>query len=266
MTILSTNTGPDATALADAVEHIEREGYAVVPEVLDCAVARRVLERLWVAAAESERRGLPNYAEGLDPNPSNVRVWNLIDLDPIFAELIAHPVADTLVSAVLGANYIVSNFTANIARPGSGSMMVHSDQSLVLPAPWPAAHTMNIIWCLTDVRPDNGATLYLPGSHRLRTPDELPADAAERMVPFSAPAGSIVALDGRMWHTSGGNVTESEDRALLFAFYSQPFVRPQWNHSVGLSTATQAACSEAMRYRLGLDAWQNVPQGETETP
>jgi ectoine hydroxylase-related dioxygenase (phytanoyl-CoA dioxygenase family) len=124
---------------------------------------------------------------------------------------------------------------------------------------------MNIIWCLTDVRPDNGATLYLPGSHRLRSPDEVPEDAAQRMVPFSAPAGAVLAIEGRMWHTSGCNVTQSEDRALLFAFYSQPFVRPQWNHSVGLSAATQAACSETMRYRLGLDAWQNVPHGETET-
>src|SRR3712207_8662137 len=46
------------------------------------------------------------------------------------------------------------------------------------------------------------------------------------------------------------SVTESEDRAMLFGFYSQPFVRPQWNHSVGLSAETQAGCSETMRYRL----------------
>ena len=30
----------------------------------------------------------------LDPNAGNVRVFNLIDLDPLFGELIAHPVAD----------------------------------------------------------------------------------------------------------------------------------------------------------------------------
>jgi ectoine hydroxylase-related dioxygenase (phytanoyl-CoA dioxygenase family) len=265
MTILSTSTTLDDAALSDVVEQVEQNGYAVVPDILDQRAADAVLERLWTAATESERRGLPNYAEGLDPNPSNVRVWNLIDLDPVFAELIAHPVADAIVSGVLGADYIISNFTANIARPGSGSMMVHSDQSLVLPPPWHAAHTMNIIWCLTDVHPANGATLYLPGSHRLSSPADVPPAVSERMVAFSAPAGAIVALEGRVWHTSGCNVTEAEDRALLFGFYSQPFVRPQWNHSVGLSASTQAACSETMRYRLGLDAWQNVPHEETET-
>ena len=47
---------------------------------------------------------------------------------------------------------------------------------------------------------------------------------------------------------------------MLFGFYSQPFVRPQWNHSVALLAETQTGCSETMRYRLGPDVWQNVPR------
>lgn len=241
-----------------ALGEVAERGVAVVPDVLDAAGAAGALDALWSAAAESERRGVSTRAEGLDPNASNVRVWNLIDLHPLFAELIAHPVADALVAGVLGERYIVSNFTANIARPGSGSMMTHSDQSLVMPAPWLAPHTMNIIWCLTDVRPDNGATLHVPGSHRWTTPDEVPGDLATRLVPFEAPAGSIVAMEGRVWHTSGANTTADEDRALLFGFYSQPFVRPQWNHPVSLSPATIERCDEQLRYRLGLDPWLNV--------
>src|SRR3712207_2914716 len=160
---LATSAIVDDAVVADATREVAQHGYAVIPGVLQPAEAARVLERLWAAAEESERRGVSTYAEGLDPNASNVRVWNLIDLDPVFAALVAHPVADAVVTAVLGADYIISNFTANIARPGSGSMMVHSDQSLVMPPPWHAVHTMNVIWCLTDVRPENGATLYLPG-------------------------------------------------------------------------------------------------------
>lgn len=258
MAVLTSDVRPDDGVVAAAVEQVVQDGFAVVPDVLGRDQAAEVLERLWSAAGESERRGVSTYAEGLDPNSRNVRVWNLLDLDPVFVELISHPVADALVSGVLGADHIISNFTANIARPGSGSMMVHSDQSLVMPGPWDRADCMNIIWCLTDVRPDNGATLHLPGSHRVRRSDEVPADAAERMVPFTATAGSIVAMEGRVWHTSGRNVTEAEDRALLFGFYTRPFLRPQWNHSVALSPATQAALPEGLRYRLGLDVWQNA--------
>ena len=157
----------DDRTVAEVIATVATDGFAVVPGVLDAADGQPVCSQtLLDAAEECARRGMPTYAEGLDPNSANVRVWNLIDLDPVFAELIAHPVADAIVAGVLGPDYIISNFTANIARPGSGSMKIHSDQSLVMPEPWLGAHCMNIIWCLTDVRPENGATLHVPGSHR----------------------------------------------------------------------------------------------------
>ena len=47
-------------------------------------------------------------------------------------------------------------------------------------------------------------------------------------------------MDGRMWHTSGANVTATEERALLFGYYCAPFLRPQTNWNAALSPATQA--------------------------
>lgn len=241
-----------------ALDDLRTDGYAVVADVLARPEVAEVVERLWAAREESERRGMRTFVEGLDPNSSNVRVFNLIDLDPVFAELIQHPVADAVVGGLLGRDYIVSNFTSNIARPGSKSMMVHSDQSIVAPEPWTVPWSINIIWVLCDLRKENGATLYAPGSQRYETAAELPSDLANQMVPFEAPAGSIVAMDGRVWHTSGANVTADEDRPLLFGYYTKPFVRPQWNHPVALSPETQAHCSEIMRYRLGLDIGLNL--------
>jgi ectoine hydroxylase-related dioxygenase (phytanoyl-CoA dioxygenase family) len=80
------------------------------------------------------------------------------------------------------------------------------------------------------------------------------------MIPFVAPAGSIVAMEGRVWHTSGANTTTDEDRPLLFAYYTKPFVRPQWNFSVGLRPEVQAQRSYAScrPIRITFDASSTV--------
>jgi ectoine hydroxylase-related dioxygenase (phytanoyl-CoA dioxygenase family) len=247
-----------ANDLAPFLDELGRDGIAVVPDVLSSDEVANAVERLWAASEESQRRGIPAHIPQLDPNASNVRVFDLVDLDPLFGELLEHPVADAIVSAYLGPGYIVSNFTANIARPGSASMFIHSDQSLVVPEPWLEPWAINVIWCLSDVRLENGATLHVPGSHLASRRDELPSDLESRLVPFTASAGSIAVMDGRMWHTSGANTTADEDRPLLFGYYTKPFLRPQWNFSAALRPEVQARMSPTMRYRLGLDVAANL--------
>jgi hypothetical protein len=246
------------TALDHAQRGLREDGWCVVEGVLSPDQCARALERLWAAAEESERRGVETFMPALDPNASNVRVFNLLDIDPLFRELIRHPTALKLVRSLLSDNFLISNFTANIARPGSKSMPIHSDQAIVVPPPWTHPWAMNIIWALTDVRAENGATLYLPGSHKFTDRWQMPADPLPLMRPFEAPAGSIIAMEGRVWHTSGRNVTEDEDRALLFGYYSAPFLRAQVNHNVTLSAQTQASLDPDLRRWQGLEAEANV--------
>lgn len=242
-------------------EHLREHGWCVVPSVLSVAQADSVRDRLWHAAEASERRGVATRNIGLDPNEHNVRVFYLLELDAVFRDLIRHPVALDLVGSLLGPDFIISNFTANIALPGSQSMRVHSDQSIVVPEPWYHPWALNIIWCLTDVDEENGATRYLPGSHRFRWRSDVPDDAQQHMVPFSAKAGSIVAMEGRVWHTSGANVSKDRQRALLFGYYTAPFLRPQVNWNAALSPATIDTLPPDLHDRLGLGVRANVSLG-----
>lgn len=234
------------------------EGFCIVPDVIGPEECREGKRRLWSAARESERRGAPTRNVGLDPNEHNVRVFNLLELDPLFRQWIQHPLAIELVRQLLGEGFLISNFTANIALPGARPMEIHSDQSIVVPEPWLAPWAINIIWCLDDMHEANGATRYLPGSHRVTRREELPPDPAANMEPFEAKAGSLLAVDGRMWHTSGSNTTEDEERSLLFGYYSVDFLRPQTNWNAALSPATLRSLSPQLRTWLGVDAEANI--------
>ncbi len=61
-----------------------------------------------------------------------------------------------------------------------------------------------------------------------------------------------------MWHTSGANTTQRDERALLFGYYSADFIRPQVNWNVVLSQATQASLSPQMVDWLGLGPAANT--------
>lgn len=246
---------PDLEA---AKEHLAREGWVRVPGVLSKEQAASTLDRLWQAKAKAESSGTSTYLPHLDPNESNVRVFHLLELDAIFRDMIAHPTAVEMIKSVLGDNFLISNFTANIARPGSKSMALHSDQSIVVPDPWTKIWAINAIWCLTDVTYENGATLYIPGSNKWQYESDIPADANKHLIPFEAKAGDIIFMDGRVWHTSGANITKDEDRALLFGYYTAPFLRQQVNWTAKLPKELQDTLSEEMKTWLGLNVIANT--------
>jgi fumagillin biosynthesis dioxygenase len=237
------------------------EGVCVFPEVLSSDDLDRVNAALARGVEKAEQRAGTAHDPRLDPNPFNLRVYNLPAVDPVFIELLRRDDVLGAVREVIGPNILISNFTANIALPGSGSMNLHSDQALVVPPPWLHPWALNIIWCLDDVDEENGATRYLPGSHRVQKFEDLPDDAKDRTVPIAAPAGSFVVMEGRVWHTSGCNVSKDRQRRMLFGYYSTDFIRTQSNWNAALPQPVQESLDEEMRGLFGLGPAGNVRIG-----
>jgi fumagillin biosynthesis dioxygenase len=243
----------EAVAVDDrVVSAFEDQGWAVLAGVIDPDEVDRALEALAEAAAASEARGIPTRMDYLDPGGRNIRVYDLIEYSPVFADLVTHPTVVPYVSHLLAGDVSVSNFSANVALPGSRSMNAHNDQSTVMPEPWTTRFTMNAIWCLHDTDATNGATRFLPGSHRLERFADLPADPTVGMRSFEAAAGSVILMDGRLWHTSGENTTADRERALLFAFYARSFLRHQNNWNRSLSAETRRRLDPVLKEWLGL--------------
>jgi ectoine hydroxylase-related dioxygenase (phytanoyl-CoA dioxygenase family) len=240
---------------------LHEDGFCIVPGALSAGQLDRVRMALDEAVEITRAMLGSTHIRSLDPNDANIRVNNLPAMDAVFIELLTRPDALAMVHTVLGEHVLVSNFTANIALPGSGSMRLHSDQALVVPPPWPQPWALNIIWCLDDVHEANGATRYLPGSHRFQSPADIPNDAMEHTLPFEAPAGSFVAMEGRLWHTSGCNRTDDEQRRMLFAYYASDFLRQQMNWAVTLPDNVQAGMNAEARALFGLGPMGNTRIG-----
>ena len=252
----------DSSAPDDAVlDRFRSDGWTVIPDVLSGAEVEAARSALIDAAAASEAQGMPVRLDALDPGGRNIRVYDLVAHARVFADLAAHPAVLPYVEALLGDDVILSNFTANTALPGSGSMNAHCDQSTVMPEPWTETWAMNAIWCLHDIDEENGATRYLPGSHEFTSFAEVPDDPTAGMESFIAAAGSVILMHGRLWHTSGENRSGDRDRALLFAFYTRGFLRPQTNWWRSLSDEVVAQLSPRVRTLCSLD-FGNLTHGD----
>ncbi|KAL3434349.1 hypothetical protein BDV09DRAFT_185868 [Aspergillus tetrazonus] len=200
----------DAETIAAAKATSDEEGYAVMPSILNSSS---------INFTQNCETAL--HMSALDPNASNIRVFYLMELDAVFREVIQHPAALQVAELFVGDQLLVSNFTANIARPGSGSMQLHSDQSLV-------------------------------------RKDEVPPNASSMLKPFVAKAGSVVVMDARVWHTSGNNVTQDQERALLFGLYTAPFLRKQVNWTAVFAREAEGVLSPELRELLRVDIATNV--------
>jgi fumagillin biosynthesis dioxygenase len=236
----------------DLLRQVDEEGYCVLPSVIDRAAAAAARDASVGAAEQAAAGGYPITWEDLDPKGRNIRIPDLLGYDPVFTQLVMHERVTSYVAALLGGDWVVSNFSGNIALPGSGSMNAHSDQSTVMPEPWLEQNCLNAIWCLDDVDEQNGATRYLPGSHKFTRFSEVPVNPKAGMRPFEASAGSVIIMHGRMWHTSGENISTDRERCLLFALYASGYLRLQANWWQIVPQERQAEMSSEVQMRLGL--------------
>lgn len=251
-------TADPAQASRDLAEH----GLALLTGALDIEAVREVRARLETAIGVSEADGVPTRGYPFDVDTHNQRVFHLFNLDPIFVDLIQRPLALRFVEQCLGATFLISNFSANITAPGSARMQLHADQGYVLP-PWPSAPlACNIGWLLDDFTVENGGTCYVPDSHlRGHSPA---ADEVVATVAITAPAGSLMIMDGRLWHQTGDNRSQDTRRAALFGYYVRPWLRPQVNWNAALWPQTVAQLAPDFLDRLGYyngNVGRQIPNG-----
>jgi ectoine hydroxylase-related dioxygenase (phytanoyl-CoA dioxygenase family) len=245
---------PDTAAIA---RQLDDHGYCVVPDMLGAAALETYRAALDRVLAEDEARGT---ALRYGPKLTNQRIWALPNRAEEFADLALHPLALELVRMQLGYDHVLlSTVTANITRPGGdeGIGRLHTDQGY-LPGPWPYKILCNVAWFLDDYTEDNGATLVVPGSHRLPArPHELPPPDPATLAQATGPAGSLLIWDGRLHHATGRNRTADRQRRGIIATYNAPFIRGQENWCRSMDPALLDR-HPGLAALCGFEEWQTL--------
>ena len=232
---------------ARAKADLARFGYCLVKDALPADKVARIRHRLREQAAGETAAGVASRDGG--PGGPNQRVWALINKGQEFIDLLDEPLIDEFVPDLLGDNYIVFSYTANIAGPGGQPQILHYDQISVQPPVPDVMIGLNIAWFLDDVTEANGGTRIAPCSgQRGAAPDD-PFSIAGTIA-AEGPAGTALLWDSRVWHGTGSNRTDAL-RHVVLLYFNRHFMRAQENFSLSLRDDVKAGLSDRALTMLG---------------
>lgn len=243
-------------AIIDAIRDV---GYVVIPQAISAARAGELCELITQLRAREPQHDVGAQGHHSDGGASgHHRVLHLAAKHPAFVDLMCHPVAMQVWERVLGTDFICSTWTSNTVLPRSGAPYWHVDHpywTIAAPYQVDPPLTGQTIWCLDEFTEDNGATLFIPGSHRRPYMPEHAGDYDHEGVIVEAPRGSVILSHGACWHSMGTNHTD-RSRTAIFGRYARSFIVPQ--EDMKLQLPAIEAPSPLVQRLLG--AAQYVPQ------
>ncbi len=237
--------------ISEALEAIERDGFTVVPDVINHAQADALLEELSTLERELGTEKGPNKFEGFD----TVRVYNLLAHGALWEQIPVHERVLPIVEGVLDPGCLVSSLSSIRIGPGESAQMIHADDQLIPLAKPHEAVVCNTIWALTDFTDENGATRLIPGSHRR---DHSPDVAKQyESIPAEMPRGSVLVWHGSLWHGGGGNQTD-RDRVGIAMNYCAGYIRQQENQQLGIPRDVARHFSPRLQALVGYGIYRSL--------
>jgi ectoine hydroxylase-related dioxygenase (phytanoyl-CoA dioxygenase family) len=222
------------------------DGYVIVRDLIDSETLLKLREamekitnnpiRLLPSFKDKiffEREHVKNNAQrypDLTPDQCGDSVREISDLplfDSIFARLICYgPLLDVLEALFQSTEF---SFYLQIGHPkaarvGNGLLHFHRDTAN---EDFTNADTITTILCLDDMTAENGATVFVPGSHRVsdeeamkprwRTIEESEL-SPNNLVKAICPAGSGIFFSSKVIHGTGHNRSNYSRRTILMGW------------------------------------------------
>lgn len=235
-------------SLDDHATALRCRGYTVIERILDAAE---------VAAAQAALDAILQREARLGPR----RGWHndvcriaymLPQKHALFCSFCEREPLLSLMRAVLGPHCVLGSLNGLTMVPGGGEQQLHIDQAETVPG---MVVTINALHTLDDFTRENGCIRLVPGSQDSPwTGDPRAIESAEAEAVFvEAPAGSLIAYNGGLWHAGSRNRT-GRDRRAIHAFFVREWLQPHWDFRRSFSRRVIARLTPEQQQLFGFAA------------
>jgi ectoine hydroxylase-related dioxygenase (phytanoyl-CoA dioxygenase family) len=238
---------PDTAA---HIERVRRDGYTIVEDAIEPALAGAIAEALARLERELGAKPADNGFEGRH----TVRIYNLLAYGAPFDAIPTHPSVLPIVEGVLDEGCLISSLSSIAIDPGEIAQPIHADDQVIPLAKPHAPIVCNSMWALTDFTEANGATRIAPGTHRKPNPEY---GGRYETIPAEMTAGSVLIWDGALWHGGGANRTGAR-RLGVAMNYCAGFIRQQENQQLGVPPEVARAYSPRLQELMGYGVYRGL--------
>ncbi len=218
-------------------------GIVVIPSTLLQGERFMVTEAYERAVAEAS-------ADDVSTGSTTTRITDFVNRGAAFDSLYVNPMLLDACRLVIGGSFRLSSMHARTLHPHAGPQRLHVDQ---VPDD-DGFPLLGFIYTIDAFSDENGATRFVPGSQR----DER-LNGARDIVVAIAPAGSLIAFNGSVWHGHGANATSRPRRSVQGAFIRRRN-RPATDFRERMSRETFDRLGARARFVLGFDAAKKAPR------
>ena len=229
---------------AGAAEALHDVGFVVIPGPVTVDGLAVLAEAYNAAVASASSEDVGNGS-------STTRVHDFVNRGPEFDGLYVYQPVLEACSRIIAQPFRLSAMLARTLRPHTQAQALHVDFKRNADG-WTM---VGFIFMVDEFRCDNGATRFVPGSHKWSAvPSELLSDPVadyEGQVQACGPAGSMVVYNGSVWHGHTANSTETPRRSIQGAYIRRE-APSGFNLSARMRPDTLARISPLAKYILAV--------------
>jgi ectoine hydroxylase-related dioxygenase (phytanoyl-CoA dioxygenase family) len=234
-----------ASSGQDVARRLTEDGYVVVSGLITPDEVRAAADDL-----DRVLRTVPTGRNAFEGHTTQ-RVYALFAKTRTFDQIAVHPLLLEVLDHVLG-HYQLSAPVGIRIGPGEKAQILHRDDAVYpLPEPHPPV-VVNTMWPLDEFTAQNGATRFIPGSHRWE-PGRTPAADDPVAIATMSP-GSVMFYLGSLWHGGGANQT-GRARLGVILEYASAWLRPQENHCLAVPRPVVRRLPERLQELLGYNIY-----------